>query len=88
MTETTSMKVYELAKELGTDSISLIDKLRDLSIEVKSHMASLEPGQVEKAREALAPQPTATKKKTKKKVVKKKVAVKKKTTKRKKKKAK
>lgn len=44
------MKVYELAKELGVDSLSLLDKLKKIDISVKSHMSSLDPKEVEKAR--------------------------------------
>ena len=36
-----TMKVFELAKELGTDSISLLDKLKSVGIQVKNHMSSL-----------------------------------------------
>lgn len=57
MTETLnseeSTKVYELAKELGIDSISLLDKLKDLGIQVKNHMSSLSSSQVATARENL-----------------------------------
>ena len=48
-----SLKVYELAKELGLDSFTLLDKLKQINIEVKSHMSSLEESQAEKIREAL-----------------------------------
>ena len=41
MTTDENIKVYELAKELGLDSITLIEKLKQLEIEVKSHMSSL-----------------------------------------------
>ncbi len=43
-----SIKVYELAKELGMDSIGLLDTLKQIDIKVKSHMSSL------KVEEALA----------------------------------
>ncbi|MBI3535793.1 MAG: translation initiation factor IF-2 N-terminal domain-containing protein, partial [Deltaproteobacteria bacterium] len=39
-------KVYELAKDLGLDSISLLDKLGSLNIKVKSHMSDLTEEQV------------------------------------------
>ncbi len=35
------MKVYELAKEFGMESIALLERLRQLDIDVKSHMSSL-----------------------------------------------
>jgi len=41
-------KVYELAKELNTNSKELIEKLKTLNIEVKSHMTVLEDDAVEK----------------------------------------
>jgi translation initiation factor IF-2 len=47
-----SLKVYELAKELGLDSFALLDKLREINIEVKSHMSSLEGAQAEAVRAA------------------------------------
>ncbi len=48
-----TLKVYELAKELGLDSFSLLDKLKQFNIEVKSHMSSLAAGQAEAIREAI-----------------------------------
>jgi translation initiation factor IF-2 len=48
-----SLKVYELAKELGLDSFSLLDKLKQFNIEVKSHMSSLEASQAQAIRDAL-----------------------------------
>jgi translation initiation factor IF-2 len=48
-----SMKVYELAKELGLDSFALLDKLKQINIEVKSHMSSLEAGQAQAIRDAI-----------------------------------
>ncbi len=47
------IKVYELAKELGLDSLSLVDQLNKMNIAVKSHMSSLGNEQVEKVRTAL-----------------------------------
>src|SRR5207248_2392041 len=49
----TGIKVYELAKELGTDSISLLDKLKSLNINVKNHMSELRPEEAEMARSSL-----------------------------------
>lgn len=48
-----SMKVYELAKELGLDSFALLDKLKSINIEVKSHMSSLAADQAQAIRDAL-----------------------------------
>src|SRR3989338_8969786 len=56
MPEQESMKVYELAKELGLDSFALLDKLKQINIEVKSHMSSLEAAQADAVRAALKPQ--------------------------------
>ncbi len=53
MTDREPLKVYELAKELGIDSISLVDKLKGLDINVKNHMSELTDGDVEKARNVL-----------------------------------
>lgn len=53
MTEKEPTKVYELAKELGIDSISLVDKLKTLEINVKNHMSELTDTDVERARTAL-----------------------------------
>ncbi len=52
-TQGMTMKVYELAKELGVDSISLVDKLAGLNIKVKNHMSDLEAADVLAARESL-----------------------------------
>jgi translation initiation factor IF-2 len=53
MTDREPLKVYELAKELGIDSLTLVDKLNDLQIAVKNHMSELSDGDVEKARATL-----------------------------------
>ena len=53
MTEKEPTKVYELAKELGIDSISLVDKLKTLEINVKNHMSELTDTDVERARTVL-----------------------------------
>jgi translation initiation factor IF-2 len=53
MTDREPIKVYELAKELGIDSISLVDKLKTLEINVKNHMSELSDSDVERARSVL-----------------------------------
>ncbi len=59
------IKVYELAKELGFDSLSLISKLKEISIEVKNHMSELSADQVKSIRDHfLNPQPAAAATKT------------------------
>jgi len=64
MTSQEPTKVYELAKELGMDSFSLLDRLKDLNIAVKNHMSELTDDQVGMAKTALKkPEPAATTKK-------------------------
>ncbi len=53
MSEQEMVKVYELAKELGIDSISLLDKLKGLNIKVKNHMSELRTEEVQVARSSL-----------------------------------
>ena len=53
MTEREPIKVYELAKELGIDSLSLVDTLKNLEINVKNHMSELTDNDVERARTVL-----------------------------------
>src|SRR6185312_14507367 len=53
MSENQTVKVYELAKELGIDSISLLDKLKSLNIKVKNHMSELRDEEVQIARTSL-----------------------------------
>lgn len=53
MSENQQVKVYELAKELGLDSISLLDKLGELNIKVKNHMSDLKPEEADAARSAI-----------------------------------
>ncbi|HRK02136.1 MAG TPA: translation initiation factor IF-2 [Oligoflexia bacterium] len=59
------VKVYELAKELSMDSITLLDKLRSLDIEVKNHMSALGGEEVRIVKEAIAKEQAATTKSTK-----------------------
>ena len=61
MTEQENVKVYELAKELGVDSISLLDKLKTLNIKVKNHMSELSTEEVSVARTALGKSTEAVK---------------------------
>ena len=55
------VKVYELAKELGVDSISLLDKLKGLNIKVKNHMSELSPVELNLARTSLGKSATPEK---------------------------
>lgn len=48
------VKVYELAKELGMDSMTLLDKLKQLDIDVKSHMSALGSEEVKIVRDQIA----------------------------------
>jgi translation initiation factor IF-2 len=59
------VKVYELAKELGMESIALLDKLKQLSIDVKNHMSSLEDADVARVREQVAKEQAVLNKSTK-----------------------
>lgn len=51
-TMSNSMKVYELAKELGLDSLSLLDQLATLNIKVKNHMSDLGEEELRIARDS------------------------------------
>lgn len=59
MSETESLKVYELAKELGTDSISLLDQIKALSIDVKNHMSAISSEDAHKVRASFKPAPSS-----------------------------
>lgn len=47
------IRIYELAKDLNMTNKALLDKLRELQIEVKSHMSSLEDSDVAKVKKDL-----------------------------------
>ena len=47
------MKVYELAKELGINNNEMIESLKKMGIEVKSHLSSIEDDIVEKMRKSV-----------------------------------
>ena len=53
MPDSQTVKVYELAKELGLDSIALLGELKTLSIQVKSHMSDLNAADADRTRVAL-----------------------------------
>ena len=75
-------KVYEFAKEIGIETLALMDKIRKWELPIKSHMAELSPEVIEQIQTKLNEEAGASKKKkTKKKVAKKKAATKKATTK-------
>ena len=75
-------KVYEFAKEIGVETLSLMDKIRKWKLPVKSHMAPLSPEIVEQIVEKLEEESgKKSAKKTKKKKVSKKKTAAKKTTK-------
>lgn len=73
-------KVFEFAKEIGMETLALMDKIREWKLPVKSHMASLDDEMIEEIKKRLeAPAEEAgTKKKTKKKAAAKKKTAKKK----------
>ncbi len=55
------MKVYELAKELGKSSKELLEFLGEKNIEVKSHMSSIEDGDVALVKKAFGGKAETTK---------------------------
>jgi hypothetical protein len=67
-------KVYEFAKEIGIETLALMDKIRKWDLPIKSHMAELSPENIEQIRAKLDEESSAGKKKRKKKVTKKKTA--------------
>ena len=66
-------KVFEFAKEIGMETLALMDKIREWKLPVRSHMAELEPGMVETIRAKLL-EPEAKGSETKRKKVVKKAA--------------
>src|SRR5262245_56194560 len=46
------LKVYELAKELGTPHKELVAKIRTLGIDVANHLSKLEPTDLDRIRRA------------------------------------
>ncbi len=64
------LKVFEFAKEIGMETLTLMDKIREWKIPVRSHMAVLEPDLLEVIKEKLEAENIA-KKTAKKKVLKK-----------------
>ena len=66
-------KVYEFAKEIGMETLALMDKIRQWDLPVKSHMAALNEGVITEIMDRLAEEAQAGKK-TKKKAKTKKMA--------------
>lgn len=83
------MKVYEFARELGIETIALMDKVKEWKLPVKSHMSALDDDMIEKIKKKMSEsseKSASTKKKkakTKKKAAKKKTTAKKATSKKK-----
>lgn len=50
------MKVFELAKELDTKALDLIEKVKPLNLSLKNHMSDLSDDQVLKIREFITQQ--------------------------------
>jgi translation initiation factor IF-2 len=46
-------KVYEFAKEIGMETIALMDKIREWDLPVKSHMAALSDDLIDEIRKRL-----------------------------------
>ncbi len=65
-------KVYEFAKQIGMETLALMDKIRSWDLPVKSHMASLDEGLIDEINRRLEDESSS--KKVKKKAAKKKVA--------------
>ncbi len=70
-------KVFELANEIGIGAIDLVEKLKDMGLNVRNHMVTLKDDEVAKAMEEFSGASGATPKTVKKKVTKKKVTKKK-----------
>lgn len=64
------LKVFEFAKEIGMETLALMDKIREWKLPVRSHMAELEPDMMAQIKERLEAE-SSPKKDAKKKVVKK-----------------
>ena len=47
------VRVYEVARELGMNNRELLGRIQSLGIQVRNHMSSLEPGEVDRVRRAL-----------------------------------
>ena len=78
MTETQTVMVLQLAKELGMPPLALVDSLKALNINVKSHMSELTIEQATMARASLAAAAEAQKASAKKTTIKKATPVRKK----------
>ena len=64
------LKVFEFAKEIGMETLTLMDKIREWKLPVRSHMAELEPDLLAAIKEKLEEE-SSSKKDAKKKVAKK-----------------
>lgn len=75
----TQLKVFEFAKEIGVETLVLMDKIREWKLPVRSHMATLDEAMMEEIKTRLqqaSQQAAEDSAKGKKKTVRKKVAVK------------
>lgn len=70
-----TQKVFEFAKEIGIETIALMDKIREWQLPVKSHMATLDDQMIEEIKTRLSEESKATSG-SKKKTVRKKAAAK------------
>ena len=50
------LRVYELARDLNVDSKSLVQKVKDLGIDVASHQSTLTDAQIAKIKSHFAPE--------------------------------
>jgi translation initiation factor IF-2 len=70
----TQLKVFEFAKQIGVETLTLMDKIREWQLPIKSHMATLDEAMMGEIQARLDAAQAATAPKSKKKVVKKKAA--------------
>lgn len=68
----TQLKVFEFAKEIGVETLALMDKIREWKLPVRSHMATLDAAMMDEIRSRLAQASAAADAKPKKKAVRKK----------------
>jgi len=59
------MKVFEFAKEIGIETISLMDKIREWKLPIKSHMATLDDEMITAIKSRLTEEAEATRPKAK-----------------------
>ncbi len=71
MNNVSQPKVFEFAKEIGMETLALMDKIREWKLPVRSHMAELDPALLDEIKSRLTAETGSGKSSAKKKVVKK-----------------